>query len=371
MDLDHNPPVTQALTVLGLESSCDETAAAVVRLHPDGQVQVLSDRIQSQDAAHAPFGGVVPEIAARQHADIIDQIIAQTMQDSQLQFSQLDGVAATTGPGLIGGVLVGMMTGKAISLAANIPFVAVNHLEGHALSPLLAADLPFPYLLLLVSGGHTQLLSVAGLGQYHRYGSTIDDAAGEAFDKTAKIIGLGFPGGPAVEQAAKTGDETRFSLPQPLARRPGCDFSFSGLKSAVQRHWQQLDAPTAQDKSDLAASFQRTASDILCRQTAKAMQLFRQQFGATTLVVAGGVAANQIIRQALQVLADEQGFGFIAPPLRYCTDNGAMIALAGAKHLRQGQTSALNIAARPRWPLDEISASLNPASGAGKKGPKS
>jgi N6-L-threonylcarbamoyladenine synthase len=268
-------------------------------------------------------------------------------------------------------VLVGMMTAKAISIGADLPFLAINHLEGHALSVRLSQPLPFPYLLLLVSGGHTQLLAVEDLGKYHRYGSSIDDAAGEAFDKTAKIMDLGFPGGPAVEACAKTGNDRRFTLPRPLAKRPGCDFSFAGLKSAVLRHWQQLDNPSQQDKADLAASFQRAASDTLARQTAKALTRFADEFGASSLVVAGGVAANTLIREALRQQAELQGFAFLAPPLRYCTDNGAMIALVGAEHLIRGQTSSLDVAARPRWPLDEEAARKLPASGSGKKGPKS
>ncbi|MBL4596188.1 MAG: tRNA (adenosine(37)-N6)-threonylcarbamoyltransferase complex transferase subunit TsaD [Robiginitomaculum sp.] len=371
MDLDHKPPIAQALTVLGLESSCDETAAALVRLHVDGRVEILSDCITDQIEAHTPYGGVVPEIAARQHADIMDQVVAQTMREANLSYGELDGVAATCGPGLIGGVLVGMMTGKAIALAANLPFIAINHLEGHALSPRLGASLPFPYLLLLVSGGHTQLLAIEGLGQYHRYGSTLDDAVGEAFDKAAKIMGLGFPGGPAVEKIAKSGNAKRFELPRPLAKRSGCDFSYSGLKSAVQRIWQGLDNPSSQDKADLAASFQLAATDILVRQTKKALVRFAEQFANTHLVVAGGVAANALVRAQLETLANTHGFAFLAPPLRYCTDNGAMIALAGAEHLARGQTSALDVAARPRWPLDEAAANQNPASGSGKKGPKS
>lgn len=382
MDLDQNhqgmqePNAVQRqtnwpVTVLGLESSCDDTATAIVRLHRHGQVEILSDCIHSQDSQHAPFGGVVPEIAARAHVEIMDHLIRQALTEAKLELSELDAVAATSGPGLIGGVLVGMMSAKAIALGSDLPFIAINHLEGHAISPRLDTNIAFPYLLLLVSGGHTQLIEVAAFGQYHRLGSTLDDAAGEAFDKTAKILGLGFPGGPAVEACAKTSDQNRFDLPRTLLRRPGCDFSFSGLKSAVQRVWQGLENPDQQDKADLAASFQRTVADILARQTAKAMQLFTEKHGATHLVVAGGVAANQMIRQRLAALANKEGFAFVAPPLRYCTDNGAMIALAGAEHLIRGQISQLDVAARPRWPLDEGAAQRQPVSGSGKKGPKS
>ena len=377
MELDQKHPLAQELnhrpkvTVLGLESSCDETAAAIVEVSASGEITIRSDCIFSQTEQHAPFGGVVPEIAARAHADIMDGMVKQALTEAGLELADMDGIAATTGPGLIGGVLVGMMTAKALSLGSGLPFLSINHLEGHALSPQLAAPLAFPYLLLLVSGGHTQLLAIEDLGRYHRYGSTIDDAAGEAFDKTAKIMELGFPGGPAVEKIAKTGDKTRFDLPRPLAKRAGCDFSFAGLKSAVQRHWQALEAPTEQDKADLAASFQHAACDILVGQSKKAMRRFISEFGATHLVVAGGVAANQAIRSQLQELARDNGFGFLAPPLRYCTDNGAMIALAGALRLQRGMVSSLRVAARPRWPLDELSAKNNPTSGSGKKGPKS
>ncbi|MBL4617360.1 MAG: tRNA (adenosine(37)-N6)-threonylcarbamoyltransferase complex transferase subunit TsaD [Robiginitomaculum sp.] len=365
------PNNTGSVTVLGLESSCDETAAAIVRLHDNGQVEILSDCIFSQVEQHEPFGGVVPEIAARAHADIMDKLVLRALNKANLGLSDLDGVAATSGPGLIGGVLVGMMTAKALAIGADMPFLGINHLEGHALSPRLASPLDFPYLLLLVSGGHTQLLAIEALGKYHRYGSTIDDAVGEAFDKTAKIMGLGFPGGPAVEKIARTGDASRFDLPRPLQKRKGCDFSFAGLKSAVQRHWQNVCDPCEQAKADLAASFQRAASETLSRQTAKALVRFATEFTKTNLVVAGGVAANQTIRDDLQNLAKDHGFGFIAPPLRFCTDNGAMIALAGAEHLAIGRSSPLDLAARPRWPLDESAALNNPASGSGKKGPKS
>jgi len=377
MELDRNhspmqePSHKAAVTVLGLESSCDETAAALVRLSDSGDIEILSDCIFSQTEQHAPFGGVVPEIAARAHADIMDKMVKQALIEAKVSWSDIDGIAATTGPGLIGGVLVGMMTAKALAIGTDLPFLSINHLEGHALSPQLAAPLDFPYLLLLVSGGHTQLLAVESLGIYHRYGSTIDDAVGEAFDKTAKIMDLGFPGGPAIEKIAKPGNKNRFELPRPLAKREGCDFSFAGLKSAVQRHWQLMECPSEQDKADLAASFQQAACDTLIRQSQKAIYRFAEQFGATTLVVAGGVAANQTVRSGLQVLAEKNQFDFLAPPLRYCTDNGAMIALAGAMRLANGMVSSLDIAARPRWPLDERSAIDNPASGSGKKGPKS
>lgn len=376
MEVPHKSKSSQAhiaevaVTVLGLESSCDETAAAIVRRSPAGTVEVLSSRIATQEKDHAPFGGVVPEIAARRHAERMDHLVELALQDAKMTYADMDGIAATCGPGLIGGVLVGMMTGKAIAMARDLPFLAINHLEGHALSPKLAAPLDFPYLLLLVSGGHTQLLEVRALGDYLRLGSTLDDAAGEAFDKTAKVLELGFPGGPAVERIARDGDPYRFSLPRPLVKRPGCDFSFAGLKTAVQRAWEGC-GQEGNDKADLAASFQRAATDILVQQSAKAMTMFAETHGATTFVVAGGVAANQLIRSELQAVAQENGFAFLAPPMKFCTDNAAMIALAGCEHLARGETSTLDVAARPRWPLDEQSAKLAPVSGHGRKGPRS
>ena len=296
------------------------------------------------------------------------------MDEAGLEFTALDGVAATTGPGLVGGVMVGMMSAKAIALAHDLPFLSINHLEGHALSPLLAnedgAALDFPYLLLLVSGGHSQWLSVEALGQYRRLGSTMDDALGEAFDKSAKILGLGYPGGPALERAARKGDAARFALPRPLLRRPGCDFSFSGLKSAVRRAFEELDSPDDQARADLAAAFEAAVADILQDRCRHAMQVFAQSHGPRTLVMAGGVAANAHLRTCLQECARQEGFSFLAPPPALCTDNGAMIAFAGALHLRAGRGDGLDASARPRWPLDARAALAHPASGSGKKGPK-
>ena len=364
------------LNVLGLETSCDETAAAVVHLDANGKAHYLADQIYSQIDEHSIYGGVVPEIAARAHVGALDKLIERALEEADISFDDLDGVAATTGPGLVGGVMVGMMSGKAIAMAHDIPFIPINHLEGHALSPILAQQgdgepLSFPYLLLLVSGGHTQLLSVEGLGQYTRFGSTIDDAVGEAFDKSAKIMGLGFPGGPALERAAKKGDATRFSLPRPLTVKPGCDFSFAGLKSAVRRTWEHLPEQDDQARFDLAAAFQLAATDVLASRTANAMDIFAKTHGPRTLVVAGGVAANTALRLRLMAEAKNKGFEFIAPPLALCTDNGGMIAHAGALHLRAGHQGDLSISARPRWPLDEQAAKAQPASGSGKKGPKS
>ncbi|MGE3143150.1 MAG: tRNA (adenosine(37)-N6)-threonylcarbamoyltransferase complex transferase subunit TsaD [Hyphomonadaceae bacterium] len=360
----------QALRVLGIETSCDETAAAVVSLGAAGP-RVLSDVVLSQVAAHAPYKGVVPEIAARAHVEGLDGAVAAAMAQAGLSFAELDAVAATAGPGLIGGVMVGLVTAKAIALAHGKPLIAVNHLEGHALSPRLAADAPFPYLLLLVSGGHCQFLLVEGLGAYRRLGSTIDDALGEAFDKAAKTLDLGMPGGPAVEALAAGGDPARFALPRPLLGRPGCDFSFAGLKTAFAREAAALAAPSARDKADLCASFQAAVLAVVADRAAHAMQTAAPALGAAPrFVVAGGVAANRALRTRLEALAAARGFAFLAPPLRYCTDNGAMIALAGAERLRAGFADPLDAPARPRWPLDAEGARLRPTHVAGRKGPK-
>jgi len=357
--------------VLGIETSCDETAAAVVRLGgPDGPAEVLADVVWSQFEAHAPYGGVAPEVAARAHVEAADQVVAAAMRQAGLSFGQLAGVAATAGPGLIGGVMVGLVTGKAIALAHDLPLVAVNHLEAHALSPRLADCAPFPYLLLLASGGHCQFLAVEGVGAARRLGSTIDDAAGEAFDKAARVLGLGFPGGPALERAAAAGDPAAFALPRPLLGRPNCDFSFAGLKTAVAR--EAAAAPlTPQRTADLAASFQAAVLDIVRDRTSQAMALYEAQApAARRLVAAGGVAANAALRGALERLAEERGYRFLVPPRRWCTDNAAMVALAGAERLRLGWQDGLDAAARPRWPLDAAAAQARPTHAAGRKGPK-
>ncbi|WP_143435228.1 tRNA (adenosine(37)-N6)-threonylcarbamoyltransferase complex transferase subunit TsaD [Henriciella aquimarina] len=358
------------VTILGIETSCDETAAAVVRLK-NGKATILSETVRSQVEAHAPYGGVVPEIAARAHADIADRVVEAALSDSGLTLDEIDGVAATSGPGLIGGVMVGMMTGKAMALAADKPFIPVNHLEGHALSPRLATDCAFPYLLLLVSGGHCQFIRVRGLGDYTRLGTTIDDAAGEAFDKLAKLLALGFPGGPAVEEAAKTGDPARFKLPRPLLDRPNLDMSFAGLKTAAARI---IEAETLdqQGKADLCASYQAAIADCLSAKADRALAGYDAVGAGKRLVVAGGVAANSAIRAALDGVAQAHGAVLIAPPLRHCTDNAAMIALAGAERLVAGDVpdEALGFAARPRWPLDEARALADPAYGGGKRGAK-
>jgi len=328
--------------ILGLESSCDETAAALV---DDGRT-IRAHRLAGQEAAHRPFGGVVPEIAARAHVESLIPLVEGALADAGVTLGDVDAIAATAGPGLIGGVMVGLVTAKALAHAAGKPLIAVNHLEGHALSPRLAdPDLAFPYLLLLVSGGHCQLLLVEGVGRYRRLATTIDDAAGEAFDKTAKLLGLGFPGGPAVEQAARQGDARAVPLPRPLLGSAEPHFSFAGLKSAVLR---ARDAGIHRPE-DIAASFQQAVVDCLIDRTRRAL---RQSPAATALVVAGGVAANGAVRTALQALAAEHGLPFSAPPLWLCTDNGAMIAWAGVERHAAGLHDGLDVPSRARWPLD-------------------
>jgi N6-L-threonylcarbamoyladenine synthase len=364
-------PATAALTVLGLETSCDETAAAVVRLAADGGVEVLSSVVHSQIDDHAAYGGVVPEIAARSHVEAIDGVVRRALVDSGLDWSGLDGVAATAGPGLIGGVMVGLSYAKAVALARGLPLVAVNHLEGHAVSARLSEPVAYPFLLLLVSGGHCQLLDVRGVGQVRRLGATIDDAAGEAFDKIAKSLGLGYPGGPALERAAAGGDPDRFALPRALLGRKDCDFSFSGLKTAAARIAQTLTADA--DRADLAAAVQAAIVRQLVERSGRAMEAWAEAAPAgvdRAFVVAGGVAANRAVRAGLEQAAASRGFRFLAPPLAFCTDNAAMIALAGAERLALGLTSPLDVAARPRWPLDEATALSDPIHPAGRKGAK-
>jgi N6-L-threonylcarbamoyladenine synthase len=359
-----------SLTVLGIETSCDETAAAVVRLPDEGPAQVLSSVVASQIAEHRPYGGVVPEIAARAHAEVIDAIIQEAMDQADLGFDGIDGVAATAGPGLVGGVMVGLSAGKAIALARGLPLLAVNHLEGHAVSARLTEPVDYPFLLLLVSGGHCQLLEVEGVGACRRLGSTIDDAAGEAFDKIAKTLGLPYPGGPALEKLAASGDGSRFTLPRALLGRQGFDFSFSGLKTAAARLAGGLE--TEQDRADLAAAVQAAISRQLAERTSRAMAAYAEARPGQALnfVVAGGVAANRSVRAALTAAAARHGFDFFAPSLAYCTDNAAMIALAGAERLAAGLKDGLDAVARPRWPLDEAAALASPTHLFGRKGAK-
>ncbi len=359
---------SDGLTVLGLETSCDETAASVVRLSAAG-AEVLSSVIHSQIDDHAAYGGVVPEIAARSHVEMIDGVTRRAMAEAGLDWSALDGVAATAGPGLVGGVMVGLSYGKAAALARGLPLIAVNHLEGHAVSARLGAETSYPFLLLLVSGGHCQLLEVRGIGDMSRLGTTIDDAAGEAFDKIAKAMGLGYPGGPALEKLAASGDGSRFELPRALLGRKDCDFSFSGLKTAASRLAQTCE--TEQDRADLADAVQKAIARQLAERSERAMKDYAEAHEHRLFVVAGGVAANKTIRRTLEDLATKHGFAFLAPPMAYCTDNAAMIALAGAERLEKGLTSDIDVAARPRWPLDETRASVDPVhKKTGRKGAK-
>jgi N6-L-threonylcarbamoyladenine synthase len=356
-----------ALTVLGIETSCDETAAAIVRRTPEGRGRILSNCMVSQLAEHAPYGGVVPEIAARAHISYLDGLIAHALTEAECAIADLDGIAATAGPGLLAGVLVGVSTAKAMALAADLPFVAINHLEGHALTPGLTRGVVPPYLLLLISGGHTQLLAVADVGRYSRYGTTIDDALGEAFDKTAKLLGLPYPGGPAVENLARAGDAGRFDFPRPLRGRDDCHFSFSGLKTAVRL---AAEAAAPLDDAvirDICAGFQAAVIDVLTDRCAFAMARFCREFSGVdspVLVAAGGVAANQAVKAGLQRLCKERGFMLDVPPPALCTDNAAMVAWAGAERLARGLFDDLDAPARARWPLDP---SAEPALGAGVK----
>ena len=359
--------MTRPLTILGLESSCDDTAAAVVR---DGQV--LSSVVYGQTALHAEFGGVVPEIAARAHAEKLDHAVEQAMAEANVSFADLDGIAVTAGPGLIGGVLSGVMCAKGLAAATGLPLIGVNHLAGHALTPRLTDGLDYPYLMLLVSGGHCQFLIVEAHDRYRRIGGTIDDAPGEAFDKTARILGLPQPGGPAVEQAARSGDASRFPLPRPLLNQPGCDMSFSGLKTAMLRARDGVIAEkgglTVQDQADLSAGFQAAIVDILTEKTRRALAEYLEMTPATpSFAIAGGVAANGPVRAALMALCAELETDFVAPPLNLCTDNAAMIAYAGLERMRAGTVDDLTLSARPRWPLDDRAA---PMLGSGKKGAK-
>ena len=341
------------MLVLGIETTCDETAAAVVRRGNDGRGEILSNIILSQTAEHAPYGGVVPEIAARAHVEALDFIVAQAMIEAKLAFTDLDGIAAAAGPGLIGGVIVGLTTAKAIALVAERPLIAVNHLEAHALTARLTDGTPFPYCLFLASGGHTQVLAVLDVGQYVRLGTTIDDAIGEAFDKTAKLLGLGYPGGPEVEREAGRGDADRFILPRPMLGRAEADFSLSGLKTALRLEAEKVAPLSDQDVADLCAAFQQAVADVVTDRLRAGLRLFRERFGGpTALVAAGGVASNQTIRRALGRVASEHGTVLVAPPPELCTDNGAMIAWAGCERLLRGMTDTLDVAPRARWPLD-------------------
>ncbi|WP_037293282.1 tRNA (adenosine(37)-N6)-threonylcarbamoyltransferase complex transferase subunit TsaD [Roseobacter sp. CCS2] len=359
--------MNRTLTILGIESSCDDTAAAVVRGH-----DVLASVVYGQTSLHADFGGVVPEIAARAHAEKLDHCIEEALAEAELTFSDLDGIAVTAGPGLIGGVLSGVMCAKGLCAATGLPLIGVNHLAGHALTPRLTHQVAYPYLMLLVSGGHCQFLIVKAHDTFQRIGGTIDDAPGEAFDKTARLLGLPQPGGPSIEKAAKTGDPKRFALPRPLLNQPGCDMSFSGLKTAILRARDSVVAEkgglTAQDQSDLSASFQAAITDVLTEKTRRALAEYLELTPAKrSFAIAGGVAANQSVRDELLALCATLDTNFMAPPLHLCTDNAAMIAYAGIERMMAGEYDDLTLSARPRWPLDGRAA---PMLGSGKKGAK-
>jgi len=339
--------------VLGIETTCDETAAAVVARAADGSGAILSNIVRSQTEEHAVYGGVVPEIAARAHVDVLDGLIDAAMREAGVDYAALDGVAAAAGPGLIGGVIVGLTTAKAIALVHDTPLIAVNHLEAHALTPRLTDAIAFPYCLFLASGGHTQIVAVVGVGDYVRLGTTVDDAMGEAFDKVAKMLGLPYPGGPQVEQAAKHGDAARFAFPRPMLGRADANFSLSGLKTAVRNEASRIETITPQDVNDLCAGFQAAVLESTADRLSVGLKLFRERFGApTALVAAGGVAANQAIRAALDGVATTAGTKLVMPPPALCTDNGAMIAWAGAERLALGMVDGMDSAPRARWLLD-------------------
>jgi N6-L-threonylcarbamoyladenine synthase len=360
------------LTILGLESSCDDTAAAVVRQSGSDPAEILSSVVFGQAELHAAFGGVVPEIAARAHTEKLDVCVKQALEQAGLRLSDMDAIAVTAGPGLIGGVLAGVMCAKGLAIGAGLPLIGVNHLAGHALTPRLTDQVEFPYLMLLVSGGHCQFLLVHNTDRFTRLGGTIDDAPGEAFDKTARLLGLPQPGGPSVEAEARQGDPRQFAFPRPLLDREGCDMSFSGLKTALLRLRDKVIAEkgglTPRDRADLCAGFQMAVADVLAEKTRRALAIYLAGAPSSpVLAVAGGVAANRLIRAKLETVAAENGVSFVAPPLALCTDNAAMIAYAGLEMFRNGRRDDMTLTARPRWPLDQTSPALL---GSGKKGAK-
>ncbi len=364
--------MSQTVTILGLESSCDDTAAAVVSQHLPARAEILSSVVFGQTELHGPYGGVVPELAARAHAEKLDQCVRQALSEAVLSLADLDAIAVTSGPGLIGGVLSGVMCAKGLSAATGLPLIGINHLAGHALTPRLTDAVDFPYLMLLVSGGHCQYLIAHDSDTFTRLGGTIDDAPGEAFDKTARLLGLPQPGGPSVEAEARQGDPKRFSFPRPLLDRDDCNLSFSGLKTALMRQRDRIvarqDGLTRQNRADLCAGFQAAVAEVLAEKTRRALKLYLHHAGIRpTVAVAGGVAANETIRSALTTVCAEAGADFIAPPLALCTDNAAMIAYAGIERFRAGARDGMDLTARPRWPLDRTSPSLL---GSGRKGAK-
>ena len=359
-----------SLTILGLESSCDDTAAAVVRVDDQGRANVLSSVVAGQTDLHAAFGGVVPEIAARAHAEKLDLCVEQALRQAEITLAKIDAIAVTAGPGLIGGVVSGVMCAKGLSAATGIPLYGINHLAGHALTPRMTDQVPYPYLMLLVSGGHCQFLMVGGPDDFNRLGGTIDDAPGEAFDKVARLISLPQPGGPSIEKAALSGDPARFAFPRPLMERDSCDMSFSGLKTAVLRARDAIVAEkgglTRQDQADIAASFQAAVVEVLAAKSVKAFEKYPPDV-PRTFCVAGGVAANKAIRAALETVSAQHQASFVAPPLSLCTDNAAMIAYAAAEQYHLRAADDLTLSARPRWPLDTAQPSML---GSGKKGAK-
>lgn len=364
--------MSETLTILGLESSCDDTAAAIVRKSTGTAPEILSSVVHGQNDLHAAFGGVVPEIAARAHAEKLDISVEEALAESGIKLSEIDAIAVTAGPGLIGGVLSGVMCAKGLAAGLGIPLVGVNHLAGHALTPRLTDQVAYPYLMLLVSGGHCQFLIARGPDEFTRLGGTIDDAPGEAFDKTARLLGLPQPGGPSVETAARSGDPKRFAFPRPLMDRPGCDLSFSGLKTALLRARDAIIAEkgglTEQDRADLCASFQEAVVDVLRKKTERALKEYLAlNPDKPVLAVAGGVAANSEIRAGLETLCAKYQTRFTAPPLKLCTDNAAMIAYAGLECFQAGHQDDMHLAARPRWPLDKRAPAML---GSGKKGAK-
>ena len=360
------------INILGIESSCDDTAAAVVRGFPGGSAGILSSVVVGQTELHAAFGGVVPEIAARAHVEKLDVSVVQALSDAKLSLDQIDAIGVTAGPGLIGGVVSGVMLGKGLAAATGLPLYGINHLAGHALTPRLTDNVPFPYLMLLVSGGHCQFLIAESAVEFRRLGGTIDDAPGEAFDKVARLIGLDQPGGPAIEKSALQGNPGAFALPRPLLDRPGCDMSFSGLKTAALRARDVVIASegglTSQNQSDLAAGFQAAVADVLAEKSRRALEIYLGMKPENpALCVAGGVAANTAIRGRLETVCETMGVSFVAPPLRLCTDNAAMIAYAALAQMPFRLPDGMDLSARPRWPLDATSPSML---GSGKKGAK-
>ena len=345
------------ITVLGIESSCDETAVSIVRLKDKKDGEILSNIVFSQIDEHLPYGGVVPEIASRSHVESLGPLIDRALNEASLKLSNIDGIAATAGPGLVGGLIVGLTTAKGISLGANIPLVGVNHLEGHALTPLLTNKISFPYILLLISGGHTQLILVKDLGEYIQLGTTLDDAVGEAFDKAAKFLDLGYPGGPALEKISKEGSKNRFNFPRPLLRSQDCNFSFSGLKTSLIREVKEIEPLTQNDLADLASSYQQAIIDCLKAKSDRAISMAKDKYKDLDInyfVASGGVASNKAIGESLNELAVENNMEFVAPPIKFCTDNAAMIAWAGGLRLLSGQKDNLEISVKSRWPLSEM-----------------